>query len=509
MGTCELTTDSPKTPWCYYNQSIPCSGAAVSNTFDTCDAEGLAGKPFLEKPLLLRQLAYWSGLTLPEETPLLELKRLERHEKERRVAALRVVAGRLFEGGVYQPLPGDRDGGGGGDDDNVSDGEKLAGGRGGREGGSLNVATAQAAARKSNDDADNHDHDHDHPGGVVVVDGVKHMVEAGPLPPQGCNLTQARAYRRKHGDHSGRTKTAEDADRQKGLDYHLPRVVKALRKHGLPPIIAHGTTLSFHRECGAIQGDRDGDFWVPRSYFPTLASYTTFATNMQSSGYTCRITHGMFGAAGWQFVIEPIPGAIESNEELRVGLPVQAMFAQDKKWYEAKIVGISKHEATGGDNMEDQTTVDIAWSDDNEVEKGRAVDGKTLRRSWKANGLYAYFDAFIIDEDFATGGCQEHPCKWTAYLSSSGSIRRCISDPTAFTLITWLGTTMWAQADYENHLISNYGKEWTAPGGGVYKDCYRGGMPEWVKFVDKVRERERGRAGGGKGIGCMKRSRIE
>jgi len=247
MGTCELTTDSPKTPWCYYNQSIPCSGAPVSNTFDTCDAEGLAGKPFLEKPLLLRQLAYWSGLTLPEETPLLELKRLERHEKERNVAVLRVVAKRLFEGGVYQPLPWV-----------VNEAERAA---------HRYRAAQEAARKKNNDDADNHDHDHDHdhPGGVVVVDGVKYMVEAGPLPPKGCNLTQARAYRRKHGDHSGRTKTAEDADRQRGLDYHLPRVVKALRKHGLPPIIAHGTTLSFHRECGAIQGDRDGDFWVPRS----------------------------------------------------------------------------------------------------------------------------------------------------------------------------------------------------------------------------------------------------
>jgi hypothetical protein len=47
-----------------------------------------------------------------------------------------------------------------------------------------------------------------------------------------------------------------------------------------------------------------------------------------------------------------------------------------------------------------------------------------------------YFDIIIADEDFATGGCQQPPCNWTAYLSKGGVLRRGVVGPFGFRLIT-------------------------------------------------------------------------
>lgn len=92
----------------------------------------------------------------------------------------------------------------------------------------------------------------------------------------------------------------------------------------------------------------------------------------------------------------------------------------------------------------------------------------------------AYVDVATVDEDIQTGGCiagkdeekgQPVRCRYNWYLNS-GDVRRCLSSPHTFKLVSWLGTTMWIHTDTALHLRDEYGPHWRTPASSGYQPCY-------------------------------------
>lgn len=269
-----------------------------------------------------------------------------------------------------------------------------------------------------------------------IANASARFFERDPVPAQ-CNLQAALTYHMKledggaDGDNRmGEVERKRRARRQIGLNFHLARLAEAVRENGMPAIIALGTALAFTRECGAIPGDPDGDFLIPRSFLPDQATFDIFVAGLRRSGYYAHTTYGAPGSTGWQFSVEPV-----------------------------------KEEFPKRDNT----------------------------KPW------AYFDFFIIDEDFTTGGCVNHPCRWVHYINTGeGQTRRCVSHPMSLQLVAWLGTTFWAPWPMHGYLVDEYGEHWSMrPGskieGGkkskwpVYQNCHRrgSGLPEWTIVVDR------------------------
>jgi len=85
-----------------------------------------------------------------------------------------------------------------------------------------------------------------------------------------------------------------------------------------------------------------------------------------------------------------------------------------------------------------------------------------------------YFDVRVLDEDFATGGCQQPPCKWTDYLYIRKTLRRGVVGPFGFRLIAWQHTTFWAPYPPQNLVLATYGGDWRKPGGRKYLQYFAG-----------------------------------
>ena len=129
------------------------------------------------------------------------------------------------------------------------------------------------------------------------------------LRPHSCNYLGAFGHLGAHAAHAryvtnlSTTDGVEALAKAKASEYHLPRIVNAMRAAGIPVIISSGTALGFMRECRIFPNDPDMDVWVAHSHMNTTRQFELFQGRLEraSNGqYRAGITHRTPEQAGFQ-----------------------------------------------------------------------------------------------------------------------------------------------------------------------------------------------------------------
>merc|ERR1712196_469078 len=86
-----------------------------------------------------------------------------------------------------------------------------------------------------------------------------------------------------------------------------------------------------------------------------------------------------------------------------------------------------------------------------------------------------HIDVFVLQADEA---CLEAPCTFYSTMWNGGRYDNvthkfisCKTPPLHFEMASYLDRLFWVPAPIDTYLEALYGKNWTSPGGGVYKNC--------------------------------------